>query len=270
MIIRTAALALLLASTSVAALAQVPASQAQSPLPAATSLPRALPPIPAPQDLDYPGVIGIRVDLTDLAHKVIRTRQTVPVRPGHLVLQYPRFLPGNHAGTGPIQLVSGLTVMGGGQRIEWVRDTVDPYAFHLDIPAGVETIEVAFEWLTQPDNSTWRVVMTDEIVNLQWEKALLYPAGYTHDRITFAASVVLPEGWNYGVALDTVSREGDVATFAPISLEHLADSPMFAGRHYRRVDIDPRGGDVHLNLVGDNAAAINIPDAWVERYDNLV
>ena len=269
--IRTAALALLLTSAALPALAQVPASQAATPLPAPTSLPHALPPIPAPQDRDYPGVIGIRVDLTDLDHKVIRTRQTIPVSAGHLVLQYPKFIPGNHADTGPIQLVSGVTVTGNGQRIEWVRDTVDPHAFHLDIPAGVTSIEVAFEWLTQPDNAVWRVVMTPEMVNLQWEKALLYPAGYNHSRITFAPSVVLPTGWNYGVALDTVSREGDVATFAPISLEHLADSPMFAGKHYRRVDIDPGGrSPVHLNLVGDTAASVNITPEWVARYESLV
>ncbi|MBA3048266.1 MAG: peptidase M61, partial [Brevundimonas sp.] len=182
--IRTAALALLLTSAALPALAQVPASQAATPLPAPTGLPHALPPIPAPQDRDYPGVIGIRVDLTDLDHKVIRVRQTIPVSAGRLVLQYPKFLPGNHADTGPIQLVSGVTVTGNGQRIEWVRDTVDPHAFHLDIPAGVTEIAVAFEWLTQPDNSTWRVVMTPEMVNLQWEKALLYPAGYNHSRIT--------------------------------------------------------------------------------------
>ncbi|RZJ41793.1 MAG: peptidase M61, partial [Brevundimonas sp.] len=270
--IKPAALALLLTSAALPAMAQsVAPSQAAAPLPAPTSLPRALPPIPAPQDRDYPGVIGIRVDLTDLDHKVIRTRQTIPVSAGHLVLQYPKFIPGNHADTGPIQLISGLTVTGNGQRIEWVRDTVDPHAFHLDIPAGVSSIEVAFEWLTQPDNATWRVVMTPEIVNLQWEKALLYPAGYNQNRITFAPSVVLPTGWQYGVALDTTGRDGDVATFAPINLEHLADSPMFAGRHYRRVDIDPGGrSPIHLNLVGDTAASINITPEWTAKYEALV
>ncbi|MFA4894432.1 M61 family metallopeptidase [Brevundimonas sp.] len=269
--IRTAALALLLTSAALPALAQVPASQAQTPLPAPTSLPRALPPIPAPQDRDYPGVIGIQADLTDLDHKVIRVRQTVPVSAGHLVLQYPKFIPGNHADTGPIQLISGLTVTGDGQRIEWLRDTVDPHAFHLDIPAGVSEIQVAFEWLTQPDNATWRVVMTPEMVNLQWEKALLYPAGYSHDRITFAPSVKLPEGWNYGVALTTTGREGDVATFAPLSLEHLADSPMFAGLHYRRIDLDPGGrSPVNLHLVGDTAASLAAPDARIEEYRSLV
>jgi predicted metalloprotease with PDZ domain len=267
--IRTAALALLLASTAVPALAQI--SQAQTPLPAPTSLPHALPAIPAPQDRDYPGVIAIQADLTDLDHKIIRVRQTVPVSAGHLVLQYPKFIPGNHADTGPIQLISGLTVTGAGQRIEWVRDTVDPHAFHLDIPAGVASIEVAFEWLTQPDNSTWRVVMTPEMVNLQWEKALLYPAGYSHSRITFAPSVKLPAGWQQGSALEATGREGDVLTFAPISLEHLADSPMFAGAHYRQIDLDPGGrSPVRLNIVADEASNIAPTDEQIEKLRNLV
>jgi predicted metalloprotease with PDZ domain len=83
--------------------------------------------------------------------------------------------------------------------------------------------------------------------------------------------VVLPEGWNYGVALDTAAREGNVATFAPISLEHLADSPMFAGQHYRRIDIDPGGrSPVHLNLVGDTAASIEATPEWIAKYEELV
>jgi predicted metalloprotease with PDZ domain len=268
---KSAALALLLASASVPALAQVPASQAQTPLPAPTSLPRPLPPIPAPQDRDYPGVIAIRADLTDLDHQIIRVRQTVPVNAGPLVLQYPKFIPGNHADTGPIQLISGVTVTGNGQRIEWVRDTVDPHAFHLDIPAGVSSIEVAFEWLTQPSNAVWRVVMTPEMVNLQWEKALLYPAGYAHSRITFAPSVKLPAGWQQGSALEATGREGDVITFAPISLEHLADSPMFAGAHYRRVDLDPGGrSPVFLNMVADSAANLAATDEQIGKFRAMV
>ncbi|MBW8303800.1 MAG: peptidase M61 [Brevundimonas sp.] len=269
--LKSAALALLLASTSAPALAQVAVSQAQTPLPAPTSLPRPLPPIPAPQDRDYPGVIAIRADLTDLDHQVIRVRQTVPVGAGPLVLQYPKFIPGNHADTGPIQLISGLTVTGNGARIEWVRDTVDPHAFHLEIPAGVSAIEVAFEWLTQPSNAVWRVVMTPEMVNLQWEKALLYPAGYAHSRITFAPSVRLPAGWQQGSALEATGREGDVITFAPISLEHLADSPMFAGAHFKRVDLDPGGrSPVHLNIVADSAANLAPSEEQIGKLRTLV
>ena len=235
------------------------------------ALPRALPAIPEPRDRAYPGTIGYHVDATDLDHRVIRVQQTIPVTAGDLTLLYPKFIPGNHADTGPIQLLAGLTVTANGQRIEWLRDTLDPYAFHLAVPAGVTQIEVAFEWLTQPDNSVWRVVMTPEMVNLQWEKALLYPAGYAHSRITFQPSIQLPTGWQYGVAMDTVSFENGRATFAPISLEMLADSPMFAGAHYRRIDIDPGGrSPIHLNIVADSAANIAPTPAWIEAYGTLV
>jgi len=254
-------LALLLATTALPALAQD--SSAPGRVSAA---------IPQPQDRPYPGVIRHQVDATDVERKIVRVRQVVPVAgPGPLTLLYPKFIPGNHAPTGPIQLIAGLTVMGGGERIEWRRDTLDPYAFHLDIPAGVDEITVDFQWLTQPDNSQWRVVMTPEMLNLQWEKAVLYPAGYNHDQITFQTSIRLPAGWQYGVALDTESFTDGVATFAPISLEMLADSPMFAGAHYRRIDIDPGGRTpVHLHIVADNAAAIAPTPEHLAGFEAMV
>jgi len=76
-------------------------------------------------------------------------------------------------------------------------------------------IEVAFQWLTQSDNANWRVVMTPAMLNLQFEKALLYPAGYASTGIMFAPTVRLPEGWQYGVALETTSFENGLATFQP-------------------------------------------------------
>ncbi|WP_312598386.1 peptidase M61 [Brevundimonas sp.] len=239
------------------------------------ALPRAQPAIPAPQDKPYPGVIQYRADITDLDRRIIRVRQTIPVAAaGPLTLLYPKFLPGNHAATGPIQLLSGLTVTANGQRIEWLRDTLDPYAFHLDIPAGVTSIEVVFQQLTQPDSSNWRVLMTPAMVNLQWEKAILYPAGYFSRQIQVAPSVVLPAGWKYGTALTTASQDGDVATFAPTDLYTLIDSPIFAGAHYRRVDIDPSGAPsesrVHLNILADEAKGLAATDEQLKLFENMV
>ena len=269
--IRSLLLAASLAAAGSPVLAQTIASQAQTILPSPSGQARQTPPIPAPRDADYPGVIRLVADLTDLDHKTIRVTQTIPVQPGHLVLQYPRFIPGNHAGTGPIQLISGVTFEAGGQRLEWVRDPVDAYAFHLDIPADVTEIEARFEWLTQPDNSSWRVVMTPQMVNLQWEKALLYPAGYDQRRITFQADMRLPAGWRYATALETERQDGDTVRFAPITLEHLADSPVFAGRHFRRIDLDPGGrSPVHLNLVADTEAALAATEPQITGFRALV
>ncbi|WP_336977246.1 peptidase M61 [Brevundimonas nasdae] len=239
------------------------------------ALPRAQPAIPAPQDKPYPGVIHYRADITDLDRRIIRISQTIPVAgPGPLTLLYPKFLPGNHAATGPIQLLAGLTVTADGQRIEWLRDTLDPYAFHLDIPAGVTSIEVQFQQLTQPDASNWRVLMTPAMVNLQWEKAILYPAGYFSRQIQVAPSVVLPAGWKYGTALTTASQDGDVAKFAPTDLYTLIDSPIFAGAHYRRVDIDPSGAPsesrVHLNILADEAKGLAATDDQLKLFENMV
>ena len=228
------------------------------------------PAIPAPTRDAYPGVIRYEADATDLDRRIISVRQVIPVTGSSLTLLYPKFLPGNHAATGPIQLLAGLTITGNGQRIEWRRDAVDPYAFHIDIPAGVSEIETSFQWLTQADNANWRVVMTPSMINMQWEKALLYPAGYKSTGIQFAPSIRLPEGWQYGVALDTASFENGVATFAPVDLYTLADSPMFAGAHYRRIDIDPTGENVHLNIVADEAANLAPTDDQIALYTDMV
>ncbi|WP_312146853.1 peptidase M61 [Brevundimonas sp.] len=271
-----AALALLLTSVASTALAQPQAwtgpQAPASPTPQNTplALPRALPPIPAPTAETYPGVIRYEVDATDVERKIVRVRQTIPVAAGPLVLLYPKFLPGNHAATGPIQLISGVTVTGGGSRIDWLRDTIDPNAFHIDVPQGVSEIVVEFQWLTQPDSSTWRVVMTPEMVNLQWEKALLYPAGYRSTGITFAPSIRLPEGWKYGVALDTDRYENGVATFRPTDLYTLIDSPLFGGAHFQRIEIDPRGEAVHLNIVADEAKNLAPTAEQIAWFENLV
>ena len=265
-----------LAALSFAGLAQAQTAVVTDARQAPLALPWTQPAIPevAP-NVDYPGVIRYQADVTDLERRIVNVRQVMPVTSGDLTLLYPAYLPGNHADTGPIQLISGLTVTGSGTgqqggRIEWLRDTVNPYAFHLKIPQGVTEIDVAFQWLTQPDNANWRVTMTPQIVNMQWEKAILYPAGYYSRQIPVAASVALPSGWKYGTALTTASRNGDVAAFETTDLYTLIDSPMFAGAHYRRVDIDPTGDRVHLNLLADEEKGLAATDEQLKLYENMV
>jgi predicted metalloprotease with PDZ domain len=260
------------AALSLGGMAQAQTAVITDPAQAALALPSTQPRIPA-IDLaaDYPGVIRYQADVTDLERRIVNVRQVIPVAAaGPLTLLYPEFLPGNHADTGPIQLIAGLTVTANGQRIEWVRDTVEAHAFHLNIPQGVTEIEVAFQWLTQPDNAVWRVTMTPQIVNMQWEKAILYPAGYASDRIRVAPSIKLPTGWGYGTALTTTTYENGVATFEPVDLYTLVDSPMFAGLNYRRIDIDPSGDRVHLNIVADKPGNIAPTPAQLGLYEALV
>ena len=68
------------------------------------------PPIAPPRDTPYPGMLKLAVDATDLPHGIFRVHESVPVQgPGPIILLYPRWLPGNHSPTGPIDKLAGLT-----------------------------------------------------------------------------------------------------------------------------------------------------------------
>ena len=230
-------------------------------------------PIPAPQDVPYPGVIQLHVDATDLDHRVFRVRESIPVAaPGRTTLFYPKWLPGNHSTTGPIDKLAGLIVRGNtGQRLEWQRDPIEMYAFHVDVPAGVTQLELEFEFLTPTDTSQWRVVMTPDLLGLQWEKALLYPAGYYARQIPVAATIQLPAGWPFASALRGAIRTGDTVRFATVPLETLVDSPLFAGSHYRRVELDASAKrPVRLNIFADAPAELQATDEQLDKHRRIV
>ncbi|NBB53269.1 peptidase M61 [Rhizobium sp. CRIBSB] len=236
------------------------------------ALPVALAPIPEPRDVAYPGVIDIAVDATDIDRRIVSVKQTIPVTgPGPMVLLYPQWIPGNHGPVGPVDDIAGLTFTANGQRLPWVRNAVETNAFQIDVPAGVTAIEADFQWLTPIDGSQGRVVITDEMLNIQWEKAVLYPAGYYSRQITFRPTLKLPAGWNYGTALDTVTFNDGLASFAPISLEHFVDSPVFAGKYYRQIDLDPGGrSPVRLNIVADAPEHLEATDEQIAILRSLV
>src|SRR5437016_2558164 len=75
--------------------------------------------IPPPRDIAYPGNIRLDVDATDIVRHLFRVHETIPVSGGAFTLLYPRWLPGNHSPSGRIEQLTGLTIRGGGKRIDW-------------------------------------------------------------------------------------------------------------------------------------------------------
>ncbi|MEJ7747085.1 MAG: M61 family peptidase, partial [Luteimonas sp.] len=185
---------------------------------------------------------------------IIKVKQTLPVQTGPLTLLFPQWLPGNHAPSGPIDKLAGLKITGNGQPITWTRDPLNVFAFQLDVPAGVQSITTEYQSLTPTDSAQGRVVMTPNMLNLQWNAVVLYPAGHYASRITYAPSVTYPAGWQAASALDVEQRSGDVVRYKPVSLEVLVDSPVFAGRHFKQIDLAPGAKvPVRLNVVADAA-----------------
>jgi len=245
--IRTSALraALLLAATATAtpALAQSPGPQ---PLP----MPPAL---PTPRDTPYPGTLTLAVDVTDTQRRVVTVHETIPVAAGQpTTLLFPKWHPGEHSPNGEIKLVGGVMLHGGGQRLEWTRDPVEVYAFHVDVPQNVTSLDVDFQYLSPTAENQGRVSIAPNLVDLKWINVALYPAGYYVRQIPVTASVTLPDGWQYATALETASADHGHVRFQTTSFETLMDSPLIAGRYFQKIDLNPGGRSrVTLNMMAD-------------------
>lgn len=212
-----------------------------------------------------PGPVELSVRLPDPAQQVLYVTEVMPVRPGALTLYYPKWIPGDHSPDGPIGALMGLEITGRGQRIAWQRDPVDMFAFHLDVPAGVSSLDIRFEF-PAPDR------VTPQLVDLTWDQVALYRAGYPSKDQTFVPALVIPAGWRYATALQTARRDGTRITFEPVPFNTLVDSPVIAGRYFREIDLTPAGSSVHryLDLVGDAQADLAITDRQIGDYRNLI
>lgn len=225
-----------------------------------------------PRDVPYPGRIALDVDATDVERGIFRVRETIPVsRAGRLTLLFPRWVPGNHAPTARVERLAGLVVQAAGRRLDWVRDAVDMHAFHVNVPRGARALDVRFDYLSATRDDEGRVVMTPEMLNLQWFSLVLHPAGHHARRIAVAPAVTLPDGWRLTTQLDVAARDGATTRFAPVSLEALLDAPIVAGRHFRRFALgDVHGAPAFLDVVADAAGDLEAADAAIDAHRRLV
>jgi hypothetical protein len=102
----------------------------------------------AETDAGRPSVLTLTVDATEAQRKIFHAHITLPVTPGPLTLCYPQWIPGEHAPNGPVADTAGLIFSAEGKTIPWKRDPIDMYAYHLEIPSGVASLEIAMDYLS--------------------------------------------------------------------------------------------------------------------------
>ena len=200
---------------------------------------------------------------------------TLPVAAGPLTLVYPKWLPGRHSPVGPLTSLGGPTFTADGKILPWRRDPVDLGAFHLQIPAGVTRLAVDLEIDTSiaPDGVVQGLetprTATESLLILEWNQLVLYPAGTRSDDLDYQAAVLLPAGWKYATALDTVAAGAEGIRFAPVSLTTLVDSTLLAGSYLRDI---PLGGTpaVTLHLAADTPVALGMNVETEAHYRRLV
>ena len=209
-------------------------------------------PIPVPRDRAYAGEINLAIDATDTARRIVHVRETLSGVGPDTILLYPKWLPGTHAPEGPIDRLAGLKITANGAPVSWTRDPVDVYAFRLHPGAAVRSIAIEFDYLSPTSEKVGVMEISRDLLMLEWNAMVLYPAGYFTRQIPVQASVTLPAGWKSGSALETASTDGAQIIFKRTDLETLIDSPLYSGRYVARFDLDPGGAvPIYLNLFAD-------------------
>jgi predicted metalloprotease with PDZ domain len=219
--------------------------------------------------------ISIALDATDAPRKIFHAQLTMPATPGTLTLYYPKWIPGEHAPSGPVIDLAGLKFTGNGQLLKWRRALDDNWTVLVEVPAGVQEVHASLDFLSPVGGSealfSAGASATEKLAIISWNQVVLYPKGWTADQVTYSASIRLPAGWKFGTALPVSSQTGGEVEFSPVSLYTLVDSPVITGEYMKIIPLNPgQNPPVELDIAADSALALEAPPEVWEKYRNLV
>ena len=215
--------------------------------------------------------IEITADLSDAPRKLFHADMDFPVSAGPLTLISPQWIPGHHMPSGPAEAITGVVFTANGKPLDWRRDDVNLYEFHLTIPSGVTTLHVHVDSIV-----TRRV--SQRLAALEWEALMLYPAHVPVKDIPIQPSVKVPNGWGIGTALTPISggsypvpAAGSVTKFAATTVEQLEDSPILTGLYFHEYPLAPTVSPKHyLDVAADTPEDANLRPAVLAEVANLV
>ena len=217
--------------------------------------------------------IKLDVDASDAPRNLLHARLHIPASSGKLTLCYPKWIPGEHMPSGPVNDVTGLEFSANSKPLDWQRDPVDMFEFYVQVPAGADAVDVSFDFLLSAAGGAYSSggSSTARLLDLSWNQALLYPLAEAPLKLSFAATLKLPEGWKFGTALPVADSSGSTIAFAPAPLETLIDSSVIAGEFFRTVELTPGEKVPHfIHVVADSAADLEAGPPGPAYFSNLV
>jgi predicted metalloprotease with PDZ domain len=228
--------------------------------------------------------IQITADLSEAPRKLYHAEVDIPVTAGPVSLTTPKWIPGNHRPTGPVDEITGVVFTANGKVLPWRRDDEDLYQFHVTVPAGVTTLHAHLDCIV-----TARI--SQKLAVLEWEKLLLYPANTPVKEIPIQPAVTVPAGWGIGTALTPTSMTppsmsgsggtsgkstfsvGAATTthYAPTTVEQLEDSPVITGQYFHEFPLAPEVTPKHyIDVVADSPEDSQLRPALLVELSNLV
>lgn len=207
------------------------------------------------------------LDAREVSRGLMTATMRIPAKPGAFTFVYPEWTPGEHGPTNPLADLSEIKVSANGQPLEWHRDRVDMYAFHVDVPRDVHTLDVQFTVLV---NSPGDRMSTPNVAIVNWNRVLFYQDDTNSHNVYFKPSIILPQGWSYGTALPGPQQSGQRVDFAEVALNMLVDSPLDCGRYYKHIELWRQGSTYQmLDIFADKPQDLDIPDGLIAKYRRM-
>jgi predicted metalloprotease with PDZ domain len=218
--------------------------------------------------------LSLVVDASDAPRKIFHARMKIPAAGGTLTLYSPKWIPGEHAPTGPVVDLAGLKFTAGGKTLAWRRDLQDGWTIHVEVPKGENEVDASLDYLSPANlegGFSAGSSATDKLAIISWNQVILYPKGWRADDITVSASLKIPSGWKFATSLPISNANGEDIHFAPASLTMLIDSPVLTGQYLKVVPLNSgRTPSAELDVAADSAAALEPPEEVWEHYKSLV
>jgi predicted metalloprotease with PDZ domain len=220
--------------------------------------------------------LTVRLDAREVAARRVHTDLRLAVQGGPLTLVFPKWIPGEHSPSGPLETIIGLTIRADGALLSWRRDPLDLYAISVTVPAGVTRLEISMDsgLPTQAGLFSIAPVSSAQLAVLPWNQFVLLPKGHDAGAISTEATLLAPPGWHLSCALALQPQPDGSVRLEPGDLARLIDSPLQMGRYAKRIELPgspPRPQLKHaISIVADSEAALTVPDEFAAGYGRLV
>jgi len=221
--------------------------------------------------------LTLRVDAREVPRKHVHTDMTLAVRAGGpLTLVFPKWIPGEHGPSGPLDTMIGLVIRADGRALAWQRDPRDMYAITVTVPAGATRLDIALDSGLTIEGGEVGAGPTSsaQLAVLPFNMFVLLPKGSDAAAISTEAAVLAPPGWKLSCALDLHPRADGSVALEPAPLSRLIDSPVQMGAYLERVELPGSAPDPQLHhvisIAADSAAALTAPADFAAGYGRLV
>jgi predicted metalloprotease with PDZ domain len=219
--------------------------------------------------------LAIDVDARDLPRRLLHSQIRVPCHPGTLKLWYPKWVPGTHGPHGPVHDVGGLRIQtSDGKPLKWQRDEIEPFRVECQVPEDIREVTVSLDMICNEVSAQAAGYLTyaNNLVGIiNWGTCLMYPEGFPTDDIQVNLSLRLPAKWQFATALEKALEQDGRCTFGTVSLTELADCPLIAGEHLRRIPLATGPyPPAFLDVVSESPTALELSPRVIDLYSRVV